>query len=157
VRSWRRAAFRALLIAGIALLSVFWGAAIAVADWNALYLAASLIGCVFILRDFRIGWFCSSCCCRSREATCFLTQCLVLQALIPLTCCWSGHSARAASRLFDGSIRRFMPRPLLWLYVVPFLVAGALGSRHIGDISPALFMMVDVITFDSTAGYIRNV
>jgi O-antigen ligase len=57
--------------------------------------------------------------------------------------------------LTDGSVRRFMPRPLLWLYIVPILVAGALGSRHVGDIAPA-YLMYDRIFFDSTAGYIRN-
>ena len=42
-------------LAGIALLGVFWGAAVAVADVNALILCVSLIGCAFILYDFRIG------------------------------------------------------------------------------------------------------
>jgi O-antigen ligase len=57
--------------------------------------------------------------------------------------------------LFDGGIRRFMPRPLLWLYIVPILVAGALGSRHVGEIAPAYFMY-DRISFDSAAGYLRD-
>ena len=42
-------------LAGIALLGAFWGAAVAVADFNALLLCVSLIGCAFILYDFRIG------------------------------------------------------------------------------------------------------
>jgi O-antigen ligase len=60
--------------------------------------------------------------------------------------------------LSDGSIRRFMPRPLLWLYLVPFLVAGALGSRHVGDIAPVLFTSIynDPLQFDSASGYLRD-
>src|SRR5437867_11512353 len=36
--------------------------------------------------------------------------------------------------LSERSLGRFMPRPLLWLYIVPILIAGALGDRH--DIQP---------------------
>jgi len=57
--------------------------------------------------------------------------------------------------LSDGSNRRFMPRPLLWLYIVPILIAGALGSRHVGDIAPA-FHMYDMLEFHDSAGYIRD-
>src|SRR5712691_12821618 len=55
VRSWRRIASRICVLGGLALLGAFWGSAVAVANWNALYLCVSLLGCVFILRDFRIG------------------------------------------------------------------------------------------------------
>jgi len=44
-----------LALGGLALLGAFWGSAVAVADLNALYLCVSLLGCVFILRDFRVG------------------------------------------------------------------------------------------------------
>src|SRR6266568_6130452 len=52
-RSSRRIAFK--LFAGIALLGAFWGSVIAVAGLNALYLCVALIGCAFILLDFRVG------------------------------------------------------------------------------------------------------
>src|SRR4051812_23949259 len=45
----------ALLIIGLALGALLCGAVIAVAGLNALYLCAALIGCVFIMRDFRVG------------------------------------------------------------------------------------------------------
>jgi len=51
----RRSASRFSTLAGIALLSMVWGVVVAVAGLNALYLCISLIGCVFILLDFRIG------------------------------------------------------------------------------------------------------
>ena len=44
-----------LVFAGIALLGVFWGFVVALAGLNALYLCAALVGCAFILLDFRIG------------------------------------------------------------------------------------------------------
>src|SRR6266404_5580924 len=54
-RSRRRITLKLSLLAGIALLGVFWGSVVAVAGLNALYLCVSLIGCAFILLDFRIG------------------------------------------------------------------------------------------------------
>jgi hypothetical protein len=43
------------VLAGIVLLGMLCGVVVAVAELNALYLCVSLICCVFILRDFRIG------------------------------------------------------------------------------------------------------
>src|SRR5439155_12888338 len=57
--------------------------------------------------------------------------------------------------LSDGSIRRLMPRPLLWLYIVPILVGGARGSSHVRDIAPAYYVY-DPLLFDDAAGYIRD-
>src|SRR5947208_2334692 len=54
--------------------------------------------------------------------------------------------------LSDGTIRRFLPAPLLWLYVVPILVAGVNGSRHVGDMVPG-FYIYDLINFNDSAGY----
>src|SRR6266705_842445 len=54
-RSGRRIAFTLSVFAGIALLGAFWGSLVAVAELNALYLCVALIGCAFILLDFRIG------------------------------------------------------------------------------------------------------
>src|SRR5437773_3890222 len=54
-RSGRRIAFTFSVFAGITLLGAFWGSVVAVAELNALYLCIALIGCAFILLDFRIG------------------------------------------------------------------------------------------------------
>src|SRR5207245_6079458 len=57
--------------------------------------------------------------------------------------------------LSDASLRRFAPRALRWLYILPILIAGALGSRHVGDIAPAFFMY-DQLEFHDAAGYVRD-
>jgi len=57
--------------------------------------------------------------------------------------------------LFDGSLRRLMAHPLLWLYIVSILIAGALGSRHVGDVAPYYYMN-QMLYFDSAAGYLRE-
>jgi len=58
--------------------------------------------------------------------------------------------------LFDGSIRRFLPGRLLWLYVVPIVISGALGSRHVGDIAPVFYMYDLGLEFYGAAGYVLD-
>ena len=43
------------VVLGAGLMILFWGAAIAIAEVNAVLLFASLLACVFILLDFRVG------------------------------------------------------------------------------------------------------
>src|SRR5712691_1004045 len=54
-QSWRRIAFKLSAFAGIAFLGVFWGFVVALTGLDSLYLCSALVGCVFVLRDFRIG------------------------------------------------------------------------------------------------------
>jgi len=155
-RSWRGILPRLSLFACIVLLCAFMGAAVAVAETNALYLCLSLIGCAFILFDFRIGVVLLILLMPISSSTVFPRAMLGITGLNPLNLLLIGTLASCLLQgLFDGSIRRFMPRPLLWLYVAPFLIAGVLGSRHFGDIVPAFFMY-NVLSFDTVAGYVRD-
>jgi hypothetical protein len=154
--SRRRIAFKPSVVAGITLLGAFWGSVVAVAELNALYLAVLLIACAFILRDFRFGVILLILLMPISRSQVFPHAMLGITGLNPANLLLVGTLGSCLLHgLFDGSIRRFMPRPLLWLYIVPILVAGALGSRHVGEIAPAYFMH-DRISFDSAAGYIRD-
>jgi hypothetical protein len=155
-RSWRRLAFRISVFGGLALLGAFWGSAVAVAGLNALSLFVSLIGCVFILLDFRIGVVLLIVLMPLSRSAVFPHEMLGITGLNPANLLLLGTLGSCLLHgLSDGSIRRFIPRPLLWLYIVPFLVAGALGSRHVGDIAPGYFMDGSIL-FDSAAGYVRD-
>jgi hypothetical protein len=157
VRSWRRIASRIGVLGGLALLGAFWGSAVAVADLNALYLCVSLLGCVSVLRDFRIGVILLILLFPISRSYVFPHEMLGIKGLNPFNLLLVGTLGSCLLQgLFDGSIRRFMPRPLLWLYIVPILIAGALGSRHVGDISP-FYYIHDPLEFDSAAGYVRDV
>ena len=144
------------LFVGIVLLCAFCGAAVAVAETNALFLCLSLIGCTFILYDFRIGAVLLILLMPISSSSVFPHAMLGITGLNPLNLLLVVTLASCLLQgLFDGSIRRFMPRPLFWLYVVPFLIAGVLGASHFGDIVPAFFMY-NVLTFDSVTGYVRD-
>jgi len=140
----------------LALLGVVCGSAVAVADLNALYLCVSLLGCVFILRDFRIGVVLLIVLMPVSSSSVFPRAMLGITGFNPLNLLLVGTLGSCLLHgLFDGSIRRFLPGPLLWLYLVPFLIAGAMGSRHVGDIPPAFFAY-GVLDFHDAAGYVRD-
>jgi len=152
----RRIASKLSVFAGIALLGIFWGFVVAVAELNALYLAASLIGCVFVLRDFRIGVVLLILLMPISSTTVFPRAMLGVTGLNPANLLLLGTlGSYLLHGLSDGSLRRFIPRPLFWLYIVPILVAAALGSTHLDEIAP-LLLMIKKPPLSGMAGYISN-
>ena len=145
---------RGWVLAGLALLGLFWGLLVAVAGLNALYLCAAMIGCAFILLDFRVGVVLLILLMPISSSKLFPHAILGITGFNPLNLLLVGTlGSYLLHGLFDGSLRRFIPRPLLWLYVVPIVVAGAMGSRHVGDISPTLLMFTK-LDMRTTAAYI---
>jgi O-antigen ligase len=154
-RSWPRIGSIPSALAGIALLGVVWGSVVAIAELNALFLAAALFGCVFILRDFRVGVVLLILLLPISSSQVFPHAMFGTTGLNPANLLLVATlGSYLLHGLFDGSLRRFIPRPLLWLYIVPILVAGVLGSRHVGEIPPFLFQRL--IEFDSVTGYFRD-
>lgn len=147
---------QAAALAGLALLGTLAGAAVAVAGVNALTLCVSLIGCAFILRDFRFGVALLIVLMPVSRSSVFPHAMLGITGLNPfnllLAATLGSYLLRA---LGEGARQRFVPRPLFWLYLVPLLVAGALGTRHLGDIAP-LFYMHDMLDFHGVGGYLRE-
>jgi hypothetical protein len=147
---------RPSLLIGIALFAALWGSAVALADTSALYLCVALIGCAFVLLDFRIGVVLLILLMPISSSKIFPHEMLGIVGLNPLNLVLAGTFAsyllHGAS---DGSLRRFLPQPLLWLYVAPIVAAGLLGSRHLGDIAWGYFVW-DKLGFDSAAGYLRD-
>ena len=143
-------------LAGIALLGVFWGAVVAVAGVNALILCVALIGCAFVLYDFRIGVVLLILLMPISTSPLMPSAMLGITGLNPLNLLLLGTLASCLLHgLSDGSLRGFLPRPLLWLLIVPLLAAGALGAQHVGEIVPA-FHAYELIAFQDAAGYARD-
>jgi hypothetical protein len=149
-------AFELAVLGGIALIAVFWGSVVAFAELNALYLCAAVIGCAFILFDFRIGVVLLILLMPISRSTVFPHAMLGITGLNPLNLLLIGTlGSYLLHALSDGSIRRFVPPQLFFLYIVPILIAGALGSRHVDDIVPGIFVRFDEL-FNTTAGYLRE-
>ena len=148
---------RLFLYAGGGLLGAACGVAVAFAGLNALILAAALVGSLFILRDFRVGVVLLIVLMPLSASRLFPHAMLGITGLNPLNLLLAATLGSCLLHgLFDGGIRRFLPRPLLWLYLVPLLAAGALGSRYVGDIAPA-FYMYELLHFHDAPGYLRDV
>ena len=147
-------ACRTPALGGMALLGLFSGLVVAVAGLNALYLSVSLVACAFILLDFRIGVVLLILLMPISSSAVFPHAMLGITGLNPLNLLLVGTLGSCLLRgLSDGSLRNFVPRPLLWLYIVPILVAGLVGSRHVGEIAPAFFLAPDLIDFQDVTGY----
>jgi hypothetical protein len=145
-----------LPVAAIALIAAFWGTAVALVDVNAVVLCVALIGCLFILFDFRIGVVLLIVLLPISRSSMFPHAMMGITGLNPLNLLLVGTlGSYLLQAMADGSLRRFLPRPLLWLYIAPLLVAGAVGSRHVEDIASAYFMD-DTLSYDNAAGYLRE-
>jgi O-antigen ligase len=147
-----------LRLPGTVLLGGACGVALAAGGMTAFYLCVSLLACGFVLADFRCGVVLLIVLMPlSGSSTLFPHEMFGIVGLNPLnlllagTCCsWLLHA------FADGSLRRFLPRPLLLLYIVPILVAGAIGTRHIHEIAPTLLVMYRGLDFPDAASYLRE-
>src|SRR5207237_1431381 len=122
---------RPVLLA-IGLLGALWGIAVAAGGLTSFYLCATLIACSLIVVDFRIGVVLLILLMPiSGSSTLFPHEMFGVVGLNPLNLLLVGtlfscllHAAA------DRSLPQFLPQPLLWLSIVPIVIAGAIGSRH---------------------------
>lgn len=147
-----------LVLLVIGLLGALWGLAVAAGGLTSLYLCASLIACGFILADFRIGVVLLILLMpMSGSSTLFPHEMFGVVGLNPLNLLLLGTLISCMLHaLADNSLPRLLPRPLLWLYIVPILVAGAIGSRHIHEIAPTLVIAYQALDFPDAASYLRD-
>jgi hypothetical protein len=144
------------LLAGIVLPGIACGYAIAVAGLNGLYLCISVIGCAVILFDFRVGVVLLILLMPLSGSRIFPHAMLGITGLNPMNLLLVGTlGSYLLQAVSDGSIRRFLPPALWWLYILPVLLAGAIGLRHVDEIPPG-FALFRLIEFNDAAGYLRD-
>jgi O-antigen ligase len=141
---------------GLLALGLFWGAAVAVAGPAAALICASLIACVFVLRDFRAGVVLLILIMPISSSYLFPHAMFGVGGLNPL-------NLLLAATLFSyvlnyagkGVLRSLMTRPLFFLLIVPILAGATLGMSHVGEI-PGLFRDMEWIEYDGPGGYWRD-
>ena len=135
---------------GAALLAGLAGLGIVVAGVQALILCVALVAMIFIALDFRAGVVMLILLMPISASQIFPRAMLGVTGLNPfnmlLLATLLSFVVREAAR---GGLRGFLPKPLLWLYVIPIAIAGAIGSQHVGDIA-AILRELGAISFDST-------
>ncbi len=151
-----RASTSAIVLA-LAAAAVAAGAGIALGDVTGAILSLAVLAAVFIFMDYRAGVFLLILLMPVEPSILFphsmfgLTGVNPLNFLMAVTVC--SLAVRHAGRAMPTP---FVPRPLLWLYIVPFVLAGAMGSQHVGDI-PDYLIPLHQFTFTDQPTYLRDV
>ncbi|HET7198948.1 MAG TPA: O-antigen ligase family protein [Burkholderiales bacterium] len=149
-----RGAGMGLGIAGLALCAALAGIGVAVGEVEATVGVLSLVGVAAVLADFRIGAVLLILMMPIERSVYFPHSLFGIIGVNPLNALML---ATLGSFLLRGrNLRGFLPRPLLWLVLVPVLFAGVLGLRHVDHIHPDFYEAM-LINFTDAFGYFRDV
>ena len=128
------------------------GTMLAHGEVDAFYVSMSLVVGIAVLADFRIGAVLLIML-LPMGATHLLPHGLMgVPGLNPVNVL---VLATLVSALMHRQLAGFLPRPVLFLYMLPILFAGLLGMRHVDEIVP-FFFDGDAINFTDAGGYFRE-
>ncbi len=144
----------ALGVALLALFGVLCGVGVAMGELQALIGAVTLVACVGVLIDFRVGAVLLMALLPIEQSYIFPHSMFGYTGLNPLNVLLVVTMISFMARGRD--LGRFVPKPLVWLFVAPILVAALLGTRHVDDIYPA-FYEGEMIHFTDQLGYLRDI
>jgi len=148
--------FTATLLLPLVAALVF-GALIVFAEQNAIAVSIALLASIFIMLDFRRGVVCLIVLMPLSASALFPHSIGGITGLNPLNMLLA---ATFASLLLNGNAAgtraHFATKPLVWLYIAPLVLAGAMGSQHIGEVS-AEMIEISPGQFNSVGSYLINV
>ncbi|WP_186454024.1 O-antigen ligase family protein [Denitratisoma sp. DHT3] len=130
------------------------GGLVALGGANALLIGLSLLVFAFVLLDFRIGVVLLVILTPISTSTLLPHSIGGITGLNPFNLLLLETLAAALLRGVSG--RRMMPRPLVWLYLAPMILAAAVGAQHVHEI-PAELIGDELLSFDNAPGYLRDV
>lgn len=143
----------ALGIVGLGLFAVLCGVGVAIGELQALVVAVSLVAAFATFVDYRVGAVLLMVMLPVESSYLFPRSIFGITGFNPLNLLLLTTLVSYLAR--GRNLKRFLPRPLAWLYIAPILVAGLIGARHVDDIFP-LFYEVEVIHFTDAFGYLRD-
>jgi hypothetical protein len=144
----------ALGVVGLGLFGVVCGIGLAVGELQALVAALTVLACFAVLADFRIGAVLLLVMLPVEGSYLFPHSVFGVTGLNPLNLVLA---ATLVSYLVRGQgLKTFLPKPLAWLFIVPIVIAGLLGSRHVDEVHP-YFYEIEVVHFTDALGYLRDV
>jgi O-antigen ligase len=147
-----------IALPALGLTGAVWGVVVAAGGPTSAYLCAALIGCAFVLVDFRIGVVGLILLMPlSGSSTLFPHELAGVEGLNPVNVLILGTLASCVLHgLEDGSVRYLIPAPLVWLYLIPIAVAGAIGTQHFHEIATPLLVVYHGLDFAGPAAYLRD-
>jgi len=126
------------------------GVALAYGEMGAFYAALSLIRAMAVMYDFRIGAGLLLIMLPMGATHLFPHSLLGVPGLNPNNVLVL--ATLASYLLRGGKVGLLTPKPLMWLYVIPILIAGAMGMQHVYQI-PSFF---ELLPYDEPVGYFRE-
>jgi O-antigen ligase len=143
----------ALGVVGLGLFGVLCGVGLAIGELQALVASLTILSCLAVLADFRIGAVLLLVMLPVEGSYLFPHSVFGVTGLNPLNLVLA---ATLCSFLLRGQLKNFLPKPLFWFLIVPMVIAGLIGSRHVDQVYP-YFYEVEVIHFTDALGYLRDV
>lgn len=141
-----------LIVTAMLGLAAALGFAVALGEFAAFFVALAVVAGIAVFFDFRIGAVLLILILPT-GATYFLPHAVLnVPSLNPFNIV---IVATLIACLLRGQFKGMMPRPLVWLYVLPILVAGLIGMRHAYDIYPLFFDNL-TLHFTEPLGYFRE-
>src|SRR5438046_5705107 len=143
----------ALGVVGLGLFGVICGIGLAIGELQALVASLTILACLAVFADFRIGAVLLLVMLPVEGSYLFPHSVFGVTGLNPLNLVLF---TTLVSYLVRGErLKSFLPKPLAWLFIVPIVIAGLIGSRHVDDIYP-YFYDAEVIHFTDAFGYLRD-
>ena len=147
--------FTTLAVGALILLGAVGGVSLAMGELDAFFIALSVIGAGAVLYDFRFGAVLLVLLLPMSESTVFPHSILGLTGLNPMNLLVAATLVSCVARSRGMNWSQLVPSRLVWMFVVPVVIAGFLGSRHVNEI-PAFFYDTGGLNFTDAAGYLRD-
>src|SRR2546421_7268303 len=122
---------------GLGLFGIVCGIGIALGELEALVAALSVLAGAAALTDFRIGAVLLVIMLPVESSYLFPHNVFGVTGLNPINLVLAATLIAYLLRGYD--LKRFLPKPLVWLFVVPILIAGLIGSQHVDQIYPYFY------------------
>ena len=143
----------AAAIVGLGLFGILCGIGIAIGELQALIASLTVLAFVAVLVDYRIGAVLLIVMQPVEGSHLFPHSVFGLTGLNPLNLVLA---ATLISYLLRGyEVKRFLPKPLVWFFVLPIVIAGLIGMRHVHEIHP-VFYQEEVLHYTDAMGYLRD-
>jgi O-antigen ligase len=142
-------------LAALVALGAAMGLGLVFGEVQALWVSLSVIGGLAVMYDFRIGALLLILLVPMSPATVFPHNLFGVTGLNPLNLLIGTTFLSFAIRARGEDFRHLLPKPLLFLFILPIVFAGANGTRHVDEIAPALFEAL-TIDFSDAGGYLRD-
>src|SRR5687767_7696280 len=113
-----------LVGAGLLAFAVSAGVALAVGEVQAVWVGLSLVTCVAVLFDFRVGAVALILMLPVSATTVFPHELMGITGLNPINLLLAGTLAAFVIRGWQQRAGALLPRPLVWMYIVPIAIAG---------------------------------